>query len=39
MANLKRDEALVRIRVMAETTPQLAVLADFIADSDRGLVR
>lgn len=39
MANLKRDEALARIRVMAETIPQLFVLADFIAESDRSLVR
>ena len=39
MANLKRDEALARIRELAATTPELAVLADFIADSNRSLVR
>lgn len=39
MAGLKRDDALERVRAMAETHPQLAILVDFIADSDRSLVR
>ncbi len=39
MANLKRDEALARIRDMASTTPELTVLLDFIAESQRSLVR
>ncbi len=39
MANLKRDDALARIREMAEVTPILAVFADFIADTNRSLVR
>lgn len=39
MAKLKRDEALTRIRELAASAPELAVLADFIADSNRSLVR
>lgn len=39
LAGLKRDEALARIREMAESTPELIALADFIADSTRSLVR
>ena len=39
MANLKREEALMRIREMAVSTPELHILLDFIDASDRSLVR
>ncbi|MBK1719829.1 acyl-ACP--UDP-N-acetylglucosamine O-acyltransferase [Thiocystis violacea] len=39
MANLKRDAALARIREMADTTPELRILLDFITESGRGLIR
>lgn len=39
MANLKRDEALARIREMADATPELQILLEFLADTNRSIVR
>ncbi len=39
MANLKHAEAIERIREMAETTPELTILLDFIAETNRSIVR
>ncbi|WP_083827511.1 acyl-ACP--UDP-N-acetylglucosamine O-acyltransferase [Thiorhodococcus drewsii] len=39
MSNLKLDEAVERIRGMAESQPELAILADFLAATNRGVVR
>jgi len=39
MSNLKLDEAVERIRDMAESQPELAILADFLAATNRGVVR
>ncbi len=39
LARLKRDEAVDRIREMAVSAPELASLADFVADSQRSIVR
>jgi UDP-N-acetylglucosamine acyltransferase len=39
MGGLKLDEALERIRVLAETCPEVAPLAAFVSDSRRSIVR
>ncbi|MFD2111256.1 acyl-ACP--UDP-N-acetylglucosamine O-acyltransferase [Thiorhodococcus fuscus] len=39
MSNLKLDEAIERIRTMVESQPELAILADFLAATNRGVVR
>lgn len=39
LSNLKLGEAVAGLRQMAETVPEIAILADFIADSQRSIVR
>ncbi len=39
LANLRYEDALERIRGMAETVPELAPLADFLAGGNRSLLR
>jgi len=39
MSHLKLDEAVERIRDMAESQSELAILADFLAATNRGVVR
>ena len=39
MGGLKLDEALERLRVLAQTSPEIAPLAAFVADSSRSIVR
>jgi UDP-N-acetylglucosamine acyltransferase len=39
LANLKLDEAVVRLRELAETAPEIVPLADFVSDSSRSIVR
>jgi len=39
LSNLKLADALTQIRELAETHPELAQLADFVADSNRSIVR
>ncbi|KAA6184863.1 acyl-ACP--UDP-N-acetylglucosamine O-acyltransferase [Thiohalocapsa marina] len=39
LSNLRLSEAVGQIRALAEAHPQLACLADFVADSDRSIVR
>ena len=39
MANLRRDEAVTRIRQLAENCPELGIFLDFVVDTNRGLVR
>jgi UDP-N-acetylglucosamine acyltransferase len=39
LANLKLADAVAEIRVLAQTHPELVLLADFVADSSRSIVR
>ncbi len=39
MGGLKLDEALERLRVLAQTSPEIAPLEAFVADSSRSIVR
>jgi UDP-N-acetylglucosamine acyltransferase len=39
LGNLKLDEALERLRELAATVPEVAPLADFVAERNRGIVR
>jgi UDP-N-acetylglucosamine acyltransferase len=39
LANLKLGDAVAQIRELAKTHPELALLADFVADSSRSIVR
>jgi UDP-N-acetylglucosamine acyltransferase len=39
LANLKLDDALVRLRELAATDPEVAPLADFVAERSRSIVR
>jgi UDP-N-acetylglucosamine acyltransferase len=39
MSQLKLDEAVVAIRALCSGCPQLVIMADFVAQSDRGIIR
>ncbi len=39
LANLKLDDALERLRELSETVPEVAPLADFVAERSRSIVR